>query len=252
MDRREHHRVQLRIPARLRWTTPLGQKTEVGETWNVSRGGLLVPCQQTHTPGTPLWVTFPYDATLPIGQPEVLARVVRSSLAAHRITPLVENVAGVSRASGNSGWIDENRGHLQIERAGEFAFAASAALRFEYAAAMKTGKYGNDRESSHGNGNGHAPEVERRSSPRRPVAVPIRVRPAYMLWFEQTMTVDASSEGLRFFSCREYKPGDHLIVCFEDAILSPWPVAAEFRSLVVRVDPLPRSPSLIVTIYRGS
>src|ERR1700688_3551754 len=59
MDRRKHHRVQLRLPARLRWTTPFGQKTEVCETVNVSRGGLLVPCQEVHAEGMPLWVTFP-------------------------------------------------------------------------------------------------------------------------------------------------------------------------------------------------
>ena len=80
MDRREHHRVQLRLPARLRWTTPFGQKTEVCGTVNVSRGGLLVPCQEAHAGGMSLWVTFPYDATVAYGQPEVLAKVVRSVL----------------------------------------------------------------------------------------------------------------------------------------------------------------------------
>src|ERR1700683_3756894 len=79
MDRREHHRVQLRLPARLRWTTPFGQKTEVCGTVNVSRGGLLVPCQEAHAEGTSLWVTIPYDAAHPYGQTEILARVARSS-----------------------------------------------------------------------------------------------------------------------------------------------------------------------------
>jgi hypothetical protein len=79
MDRREHHRVQLRLPARLRWTTPFGQKTEVCETLNASRQGILVPCQEPHAAGVSLWVAFPYDAALPYGQPEMLARVVRSA-----------------------------------------------------------------------------------------------------------------------------------------------------------------------------
>ena len=79
MDRREHHRVQLRLPTRLRWTTPFGQKTEVCETLNVSRQGILVPCEEPHAPGVSLWVTFPYDAALPYGQPETLAKVVRSA-----------------------------------------------------------------------------------------------------------------------------------------------------------------------------
>ena len=77
MDRRAHHRVQLRLPARLRWTTPFGQKTEVCHTVNVSRGGVLVPCQEPHAEGRSLWVTFPYDAAISYAQPEMLAKVVR-------------------------------------------------------------------------------------------------------------------------------------------------------------------------------
>src|SRR4029077_17338857 len=101
MDRREYYRVQLRIPARLRWTTPLGQQTEVCETVNVSRGGLLVPCKENHAAGISLWVTFPYDASLPSGQPEVLARVVRSSRTAHTVM-LADGREAVSAGSGET------------------------------------------------------------------------------------------------------------------------------------------------------
>ena len=128
------------------------------------------------------------------------------------------------------------------------AQAAFAALQFEAGAGAKKGK----NENGHGNGNGHHREVERRTSARRMVAVPIRVRLEHVPWFEETMTIDASNQGLRFVSSRQYEPGQHLIVSFEDAVLSPWPVAAEFRSLVVRVDPLPQGPALAVTIYRVS
>src|SRR6266849_6907325 len=77
MDRREHHRAQLRLPVRIRWNTPFGQKTEVCKTLDISRGGLLVPCHETHAHGIRLWVTFPYDNSLGDGQPEILAKVVR-------------------------------------------------------------------------------------------------------------------------------------------------------------------------------
>src|SRR6202521_2699624 len=77
MDRREHRRAQLRLPVRIRWNTPFGQKTEICKTLDISRGGLLVPCSETHAPGVPLWVTFPYDSSLRDGQPEMLAQVVR-------------------------------------------------------------------------------------------------------------------------------------------------------------------------------
>src|SRR5882724_4514766 len=128
-------------------------------------------------------------------------------------------------------------------------FVASAAIQFEAKSHPENGS-----KNGHGNGNGHGDdhrrEVERRASERRMVAVPIRVRPAHVPWFEETMTMDASNHGLRFVSCREYEPGQHLVVSFEDAVLSPWPICAAFRSLVVRVDLLPQGAALAVTIYR--
>jgi hypothetical protein len=78
MQHRQHARVRLRLPVRLRWVAPLGQQSEVCETRNVSRGGLLIECKEHHGEGFPLWVTFPFDLNAPDGQPEVLARVVRS------------------------------------------------------------------------------------------------------------------------------------------------------------------------------
>ncbi len=114
----------------------------------------------------------------------------------------------------------------------------AAALRFEIA----------PRPASNGNGNGR--ELERRTSPRRRLALPIRVRPEHVPWFEETMTLDVSKEGLRFVSSREYEAGQHLIVSFEPAAFSPWSAAPEFRSLVVRVEPMPQSSALAVTIYR--
>jgi len=78
MERREHYRVRLRLPARIRWRTPFEQRIEVRETLDVSRGGLLIPSAAAVEPGARVWVTFPYDSTIPDGQPEVPARVVRS------------------------------------------------------------------------------------------------------------------------------------------------------------------------------
>src|SRR5882672_12772266 len=75
---RQHARVRLRLPVRLRWVAPLGQQSEVCETRNVSRGGLLLECTERHGEGFPLWVTFPFDPGARDGQPEVLARVVRA------------------------------------------------------------------------------------------------------------------------------------------------------------------------------
>src|SRR5262249_37390582 len=78
MQRRQHPRVRLRMPARLRWSAPLGQCIEQCETINASRGGLLLACGEAPSAGHPLWVTFPFDPEARGMQPEVLARVVRS------------------------------------------------------------------------------------------------------------------------------------------------------------------------------
>jgi hypothetical protein len=77
LQRRQYRRVRLRLPVRLRWVAPLGQQFEQAETLNASRGGLLLTCHEHHGVGMPLWITFPYDPTLPEGQPEVPARVMR-------------------------------------------------------------------------------------------------------------------------------------------------------------------------------
>src|SRR5260370_23380245 len=77
MDSRRHRRVRMRLPARLRWTTPFGQKIELAETIDASRSGLLLSTRETHSCGTSVWVTFPYDASLRDGQPEVAAHGVR-------------------------------------------------------------------------------------------------------------------------------------------------------------------------------
>jgi len=76
---REHRRVRMRLPARLRWTAPFGQRIELAQTVDVSRSGLLLSIKDSHASGVPLWVTFPYDASLSEGQPELLARVTRCS-----------------------------------------------------------------------------------------------------------------------------------------------------------------------------
>lgn len=220
MDRREHHRAQLSLPVRLRWTTPFGQKTEISETLDASRGGLLVPCSEAHDAGVPLWVTFPYDTSQGNGQPEILAKVVRAAEARN----------GGSRAGGKSA----ARGAKRVSRVS----GSTVALHFEVAAHPDT------------NGNGRTREKERRSSLRRPLALPIRVRPEHIPWFEEAMTVDVSEEGLRFLSSREYVAGENLLVSFESSAAAPWAGAGEFLSRVVRVEPALQAPTLSISLSR--
>ncbi|MGA2427336.1 MAG: PilZ domain-containing protein [Candidatus Acidiferrum sp.] len=243
MDRREHHRVQLRLPARLRWTTPFGQKTEVCGTVNASRGGLLVPCQEAHAEGTSLWVTFPYDAAVPYGQPEILAKVVRSAASdvgaevnGNGDGSAAANVARLTHATRAATTGKNSPAAATLPSGTERG--TSTALRFEIA----------PRRHSNGNGNGHKRPLERRASTRQRLAVPVRVRPENVPWFEETMTIDCSAEGLKFRSNREYSRGQFLVVAFESADTSPWPGAAESLLVVVRIDVEPESPSLNVAL----
>ncbi|HEY6945744.1 MAG TPA: PilZ domain-containing protein, partial [Candidatus Acidoferrum sp.] len=150
----------MRLPARLRWTTPFGQKIELSETMNVSRGGLLLSSREFHAAGAPIWVTFPYDASLPDGQPEMLGRVVRC-ITSHR-----------------------DGHHMPVAR-DKILFEAPFTLAIHFDGLAQAAS----------NGNRERREPEHRGSPRRLLAVPIRVRPEHIPWFEETMSLDFSPRG---------------------------------------------------------
>src|ERR1700674_4533649 len=78
MPGREHHRVRLHLPVRLRWITPFGRKSEICESVNVSRGGLLGSFKESLLPLVALWTMFPYDASMSDAQPEIPTRVLRN------------------------------------------------------------------------------------------------------------------------------------------------------------------------------
>jgi hypothetical protein len=179
-----------------------------------------VPCDESHAPGVSLWVTFPYDTSLGDGQPEILAKVVRSAAAFNGGGPPVSE-------------------QLRPERPknGNASLGAAVAVHFEPAPRVHSNK---DR----------APHTERRADPRRPLALPVRVRPEEILWFEEAMTADVSEQGLRLLSNREYRVNEHLFLAFEPASPAPWPGTKEFRSRVVRVDRVPQSPALAISVCR--
>ncbi len=214
MDRREHRRVRMSLPVRLRC-----QKIELCETFDASRNGLLVFTKAPHVTGVPLWVTFPYDASPPDGQPEILARVVRCGewLEVIRATNAREKVQAQSTS--------KQERSVKLDQPVQHAHSVS-------------------------NGNGHRREPERRRSPRRVLALPVRVRPGRVPWFEEAMAIDFSTHGMRFRSHREYQLGDHLNIAFADSASAPWPGSREFRTMVVRVAPVPDSFALDVSVCR--
>jgi PilZ domain-containing protein len=238
MQPRNHRRVRMRLPVRLRWSTPLGQKIELSKTLDASRGGLLLSTKEQHSEGAPLWVTFPYDASLADGQPEVPARVVRCSemLEIIRAENLRENVpTQASRERERNAKMEQLTRALGISDA-PATFAV--ALRFE------------EQRHQASNGDREQENPERRSSSRRLLAIPVRVRPEHVPWFEQAMTLDFSSTGMRFRSHREYAPGDILKISLEQEAATPWSGSGEFRARVVRVLSSSGSDTLDVGVHR--
>ena len=78
VEQRKYFRVQLNLPVRLRWRTPFGFRTEVGETLEVSRGGLLIKRDEAFQTGMSLWLTLPFDPEMRLSQPEIPVCVVRA------------------------------------------------------------------------------------------------------------------------------------------------------------------------------
>src|SRR5712691_6258908 len=238
IDSREHRRVHMRLPVRMRWTTPFGQKIELGETIDVSRSGLLVSTKEFHAPGVALWVTFPYDGSLSDGQPEILARVARCSevLEVIRSTNAREKVQTESAS--------EQERSAKLDQLACALGLSDAPATFAVAFHLK--------EQAHASSNGSAPrrEPERRGSMRKALAIPVRVHPERIPWFEEAMTIDISAKGMRFRSHREYALGDHLKIAFADPPSAPWRGAREFLCEVVRVAPAPGSVVVDVSVRR--
>ena len=218
----------------------MGQKIEMGETIDVSRGGLLVSTRERHTPGITLWVTFPYDASFADGQPEIAARVARCSevLEVIRATNARERVQSKNaEEQERSAKLDQLARVLGI---GDAPATFAVAVHFERPAQAHAGT----------NGDTHHRESERRRVPRHTLAVPVRVRPTDIPWFEEAMVIDYSAKSMRFRSHREYQPGDHLKIAFEDSTSAPWHGRGEFLSKVVRVSPVPENIALEVSVCR--
>jgi len=203
MPQRQHARVRLRLPVRLRWVAPLGQQAEICETRNVSRGGLLLACKNHHAEGFPLWVTFPFDAGNPEAQPEMLARVVRT------------RVVAAGSAAGEE-----------------------IAVHFE-GTGRPTTAY-----------RGQILNVPAKNGTMRAISVPVRVRPRHIPWHEEAMTIEVSSEKMRFVSNRVYEPGETLFVTFLNADAKPWQGSGEIAATIEKVEKMPQSSSLIITLKR--
>ena len=208
MQRRLHLRVRLRLPARLRWSEPLGQRTNQCETINVSRGGLLLVSREAHTLGHPLWVTIPFDPHASGVQPESLARVVRCE-----------------RSDG--------------EKDGKAPGRWFVAMHFERESHVQSRRDGDLEHDKNRNGSGSK------------IALPIRVRPEHIPWYEEAMTAEVSKDRLKFVTNREYGFGQRLLVSFASGD-APWGTAAEWPTQVTGIEMEAGNDSLCVTVRKKS
>jgi len=217
MQRRQHLRVRLRLPARLRWSAPLGQRTDRCETINVSRGGLLLACNEAHGAGHPLWVTFPFDPDDSGAQPETLARVVRCAPSP-----------------------DQNEGPSPGRSPSRLPAPWIVAMHFEGAAHSQSRRNGGVEATRSQNGGGSK------------IALAIRVRPEHIPWYEEAMTIEVSPDKLKFVTNREYTFGQRLLVSFVSGSELPWAGDVEWTTKVTGIEMEAGSNLLCVTVRKKS
>jgi len=77
-ERRTHSRAPLRLPARIRWLSPLGLRVEMTETVDVSRDGVLVRRNEPCELFARVWIVFPFVRGAGVSvQPETPGRITR-------------------------------------------------------------------------------------------------------------------------------------------------------------------------------
>lgn len=194
----------MRLPARLRWSAPLGPRTELTETVDVSRSGVLVRAAEEHVPGALVWIAFPYDSSQGENQPEIATRVVR--VKANGTGPRMMALEILN---------DKARGNAN-------------------------GSRGEQRQRH-----------ERRYEFRTIIAIPVWVRPEYLPWSEETMTLDASANGLRLVTTREYACGEQLYVRFRDIAPVGWRADREQGVRVIRMAGIGGGVSMEAAIRRN-
>ena len=91
-----------------------------------------------------------------------------------------------------------------------------------------------------------------RNGTMRTVSVPVRVRPRHIPWHEEAMTVEVSFDRIRFLSNREYELGETLLVTLLNADAKPWQGSGEIPATIEKVEKMPQSSSLIITLKRAT
>ena len=193
---RQHPRVPLVLSVRVRWLGALGLEQEISETLDTGRGGLLTSSAQDRSPGSPAWVTFPYDADVMSAVPEFPSRVVhcRPANSGKHLVGLAF-LAHKHAENGNGG------SHI-----GRTSFWRSLRLSPRFA--------------------------QRRKSDRVALALPVTIRRGGLLWTDESMTADVSSRGVSFTSIQVYEPGEPIAI---ELPTGRWIASGHHAANVVRI-----------------
>lgn len=215
MERRQFGRVPLQLTVRLRWCTPFGPRSEIRQTSDVSRGGVLLATSEAHLPGTPVWITLPFDPLAPEPQPEIPASVVRFAPSGAACA----SAQGANRVNG--------------------AEPAAVALHFAADSAKRAR-------------NGDAVPAERRGAERSSAALRLSLRLPQFPWPDEVMSLNVSASGVCFVTAREYQPGDLLVLRFANGAPKGWPASSDVTARVVRVDSRKNSALLTVAVRKSA
>ncbi len=185
-ERRHRPRVLLELPVRIRWLGPFGLETEIMQTRNAGRGGLLVSSDGPRQTGSLLWATFPYDAAVAFTESETPGKVVRCA-----------SDASTGNARNNT-----------------------IAIAFH-----QVDLHSHSGSLLQNNSSGHSGRNDRRRNARIALAYLIRVerngRNSHastpqeldqLAFPEETMTVEVSPAGMLFCTLRIYEVGEELVI----------------------------------------
>jgi len=180
-ERRQRPRVLLELPVRIRWLGPFGLETEVTQTENVSRDGLLISSFNPRQPGSQLWATFPYDAAVAFTESEIPGTVAwctaesanknMIAISFHQNDPIWQRNLPIADAPLGASRSHDRRSHSRIPLAYLIRVSRIAPTR-----------------------------QDPRTAPDRPSQP------------EETMTVNVSPAGMVFCTLRIYSPNERLTI----------------------------------------
>jgi hypothetical protein len=205
-DLRNYRRVPLVLRVRLRWVGALALETEVSETRDTSRGGLLTTSRETRRAGAPVWITFPYRPEDDKPGPEFPARVAHTHETSHG-----EHLVGIAFDSSRE--LGSRKFRAKDRRSASFWRKARRALL----GAQK-----------------------RRRFERIAMALPMSVHRPASPWPDETISVNLSSGGVVFTTLQVYEPGEEIKVLLPE---NRWVENRERVATVLRISD--RSGSLL-------